>query len=100
MTSCLAINSGNCWPKIVKTIENFLTFYQAIEKAIKSENLVIRKILSGMVETDHNSFFGKGPRTTDTSLGARTTEAGSVRVGGECQRPHSRGKQKISRDEE
>nr|XP_022341246.1 uncharacterized protein LOC111135450 [Crassostrea virginica] len=60
----------------------------------------VLKNKGGMVETDHNSFFGKGPRTTDTSLGARTTEASSVREGGECQKPHSRGKQKISRDEE
>ena len=52
-----------------------------------------------MVETDHNSFFGKGPQTTDTSLGAGTTEDSSVRERGECQRPHSRGKQRISKDE-
>ncbi|XP_055998016.1 uncharacterized protein LOC130047349 [Ostrea edulis] len=89
----------NFWPKTLNISGNYLTFYR-IDKALKRETLaMIIKVLSEMVETDHSSFFDQGPQTTNTSLGATTTEGSTIRGGGECQRPHSQGRQRISRCE-
>lgn len=95
----MAINLENVWPKTLNISGNYLTFYR-IDKALKRETLaMIIKVLSEMVETDHSSFFDQGPQTTNTSLGATTTEGSTIRGGGECQRPHSQGRQRISRCE-
>ncbi|XP_052694740.1 uncharacterized protein LOC128173025 [Crassostrea angulata] len=48
-----------------------------------------------------NSFFGQGPRTTDSSLGATITEGSSAKEGGATEEPpdlqHLQGKQRISK---
>lgn len=47
---------------------------------------LIRKTFSELV-TDLSSFFGQGPRTTDSSVGATITEGSSTREGGVTEEP-------------
>lgn len=47
---------------------------------------MIRKTFSELV-TDLSSFFGQGPRTTDSSVGATIIEGSSTREGGVTEKP-------------
>ncbi|XP_061164041.1 uncharacterized protein LOC133173125 [Saccostrea echinata] len=60
----------------------------------------VLKMKGEMVQVDPSSFFGQGPQTTDTSLGATVTEDNRAREAGVQQSFLSPERQKISRNED
>ena len=69
----MATNSENYWPETVKIIENYLAFYPTCptEKTQKGEIMAVICInfFTGMIETEHSSFFETGPSNTRHQFG-------------------------------